>query len=242
MKKYIDRLNEIFDKNNVCKSHGILHAIKVMNNADLALSCAKFKIDDTIKLSILLAALLHDADDKKFFPNNLNFENLRFVLSDYDPELINLIIKMVDLVSSSKNGDNIPDEIKESKEKEWLLYPRYADRLEAIGIEGIERCYQYALTTNNNLFVSTTPCPSTEEDIWKFATIERYNNYHGKSQSMIDHYYDKLLRATFFPIKNEFFDYESNKRRKPLIDFLIYFSKNKTICNQDVENFIANYK
>jgi len=242
MKEYIDRLNEIFDKNNVCKSHGILHAIKVMNNADLALSYANFKINDDIKRSILLAALLHDADDKKFFPNNLNFENLRFVLADYDPNLTDLIIKMVDLVSSSKNGDNIPEEVIESKKKEWLLYHRYADRLEAIGIEGVERCYQYALTTNNNLFVPTSPCPTNEEEIWKFATIERYKNYQGKSQSMIDHYYDKLLRATFFPIKNEFFDYESNKRRKPLIDFLIYFSKNKTMCNQNVEDFIANYK
>jgi uncharacterized protein len=242
MEKYINRLNEIFQKNNVCKSHGILHAIKVMTNADNALSSANFKINDNIKISVLLAALLHDADDKKFFPNNLNFENLRFVLSDCDLDTVNLIIKMVDLVSSSKNGDNIPEEVKECKKKEWLLYPRYADRLEAIGIEGVERCYQYALTINNNLFVPTTPCPSSEEDIWKFATIERYKNYQGKSESMIDHYYDKLLRATFFPIKNEFFDYESNKRRKPLIDFLIYFSKNKTICNQDVENFIATYK
>lgn len=240
MKKYINRLNEIFDKNNVCTSHGIVHAIKVMNNTEQALLCTNFKIDDSIKQSILLAALLHDADDKKFFPNNLNFENIRFVLSDYDPNLINLIIKMVDLVSSSKNGDTIPEEVTESNE--WLLYPRYADRLEAIGIEGVKRCYQYALTSNNHLFLPSTPRPNEEKAIWAFATIERYKNYHGKSQSMIDHYYDKLLRATFFPIKNDFFNYESNKRRKPLIDFLIFFSKKEILSNEDVENFITNYK
>lgn len=239
MEKYINRLNKILENNNVCKSHGIIHAIKVMNNAEKALLCANFKINENKKQCVLLAALLHDADDKKFFPNNLNFENLRYVLSDNNEELVNLVIQMVDLVSSSKNGDNIPEE---AIKNEWLLYPRYADRLEAIGLEGIHRCYRYALTTNNNLYLPSSPCPSIEEKIWEAATIERYNNYRGKSQSMIDHYYDKLLRATFFPIKNNFFDYESNQRRKPLIDFLLYFSKNKKITNEEIENFIANYK
>ena len=32
------------------------------------------------KLAVLMAALLHDADDGKFFPDNHDYENLRNIL------------------------------------------------------------------------------------------------------------------------------------------------------------------
>lgn len=44
---------------------------------------------------------------------------------------------------------------------------------------------------------------------------------------MIDHYYDKLLRASKFPIRNKYFDEETEIRRKPLIDFIFMFGRNK---------------
>lgn len=238
MQKYIERLSMILTKNNVCRSHGIDHAIAVMNNAQKALNHASFnRFSKEQYECVLLAALLHDADDRKFFPNNSEFENLKDVLQD-KTEYIPLVSKMVDLVSSSKNGDRIPSE---AIDNEWLLYPRYADRIEALGVTGIERCFRYALTANNPLYVSTTPCPETEEENWKYATQERYDKYNGKSDSMIDHYYDKLLRASFIPIKNEYFEKVAVERRKALIDFLIYFGKNKRISKEDVEKFIQNY-
>jgi uncharacterized protein len=149
--KYINKLDDILKINNVCLSHGIQHAISVMSNAKNCMIANKIIINDkTIELSheeykaILLAALLHDADDKKFFPSNKNYENLRYILEGENDNLINLVVTMVDLVSSSKNGDRIPDFIKD---KLWMLIPRYADRLEAIGMIGIERCYKYGKTT-----------------------------------------------------------------------------------------------
>ena len=231
---YINRLSTILTNNNVCSSHGIEHAIQVMNNAEQALKCAKFTLTQEQYNCVLLASLLHDADDRKFFPNNFNHENVKAVLYDYNKESLELIIKMISLVSSSKNGDSIPEE---AINNEWLLYPRYADRLEALGKGGILRCYQYGITSNNPLYVSTTKCVDKEEDIWSIATIERYNKYNGKSDSMIDHYYDKLLRASFFPIKNDFFDKESNIRRQPLIDIVLFFGKNKKITDIDVVSF-----
>jgi len=74
------------------------------------------------------------------------------------------------------------------------------------------------------LFTENTPRPKTEEEIWKIASIERYSKYNGKSDSMIDHYYDKLLRSTYFPIRNEYFDNECNIRRKQLIHFILKFA------------------
>ena len=238
MQKYIERLSVILTKNNVCRSHGIDHAVTVMKNAQKALDCARFSVTEEQRDCVLLAALLHDADDRKFFPNNLDYENVKVVLEDKQ-ELIHLVTKMVDLVSSSKNGDRIPSE---AVDNEWLLYPRYADRIEALGITGIERCFRYALTVNNPLCVPTTPLPESEEEIWKIATEERYNKYNGKSDSMVDHYYDKLLRASFIPIKNEFFEREAYYRRKPLIDFLLYIGKNKRITPDVVEGFIKKYQ
>lgn len=233
MLQYIDKLRIILETNNVCSSHGIDHAINVMKNAEKAIEQTELIIDNKSKECILLAALLHDADDKKFFPNNNNFENLRLVLKDYDQTCIPLIIQMVDLVASSKNGDRIPENVPE-----WMVYPRYADRLEAIGNIGIERCYKYSITSNNPLYTNETPYADSEEDVWKIATLERYNNYSGKSSSMIDHYYDKIVRTTKFPIRNKYFDEICNMRRKPIIDFVLMFSKNKKITNEDVGNFL----
>jgi len=244
--KYINKLDDILKKNNVCLSHGIQHAISVMSNAKNCMINNKIIIDNIIfdldndeKKAILLAALLHDADDKKFFPNNKNYENLRLILEEEPEDLINMVITMVDLVSSSKNGDRIPESINN---KLWMLIPRYADRLEAIGIVGIERCYKYGKTTNNHLFLPTTPKPLNNSDIWNYATEERYNKYTGKSDSMMDHYFDKLIRLSLFPIRNKFLDFECSKKRQPIIDFVLYFSNKVTFTDNDVIEFLNNVK
>jgi uncharacterized protein len=210
-----------------------------MYHAWKALEDKKYTCTKDDKLSVLLAALLHDADDGKFFPDNKHNENLRLVLFDKTSEFINLVIDMVNLVSSSKNGDSIPPEIIGN---EWKLIPRYADRLEAIGLIGIERCYIYSKKANMPLYLEDTPKPKTEDDLWSIATIERYQSYNGNSKSMIDHYYDKLLRLTFFPIQNKYFEEECNKRRKPVVDFILQFGKNEKITNEEIELYLKNNK
>ena len=61
---------------------------------------------------------------------------------------------------------------------------------------------------------------------------------------MIDHFYDKLLRASIFPVKNKFFEKETKNRRKHLIDFLLYFAKTsemsgkKSLTDKDVIDFL----
>jgi hypothetical protein len=89
------------------------------------------------------------------------------------------------------------------------------------------------------LFLNDTPKPKTEEELWSIATKERYNSYDGNSKSMIDHYYDKLLRLTFFPIHNKYFDEQCNIRRKPLIDFILMFGNNSSISNEMIEDYIC---
>ena len=224
MDKYINKLSLILDENNVCKSHGIDHAINVFNNATLALS--EYNISDNIKKNILLAYLLHDADDYKFFKHQPKYTNLLKIMIDDNEEDINMVIEMIELVSSSKNGDNIPKEYLMKYGDTWFLIPRYADRLEAIGYTGLIRAITYSKTLKSEpLYVKETIIPESEEHIYEIASLERYNNYNGISKSLIDHFYDKLVRISFFPIRNNYFDNECNKKRKPIIDFLLYFGK-----------------
>jgi HD superfamily phosphodiesterase len=128
---YIKVLDRILTTHNVCTSHGTRHAIAVSLHAINALKENSYPITQTESLAIVLAALLHDADDHKFFPKNDNYQNLRSILqsepetSKYD--FIELVVYMVGLVSSSANGDNIPHEIHKDSSY-WKLIPRYADR------------------------------------------------------------------------------------------------------------------
>jgi uncharacterized protein len=239
MDSFINRLHIIFSTNNVSICHGIEHAKQVLNNAIKAIEVLTYALTSEQIESVLLAALLHDADDRKFFPMHTKNENLRLVLFDKTSEFVDSVIQMVNLVSSSKNGDSIPPEIVG---QEWRLIPRYADRLEAIGLIGIERCYIYSKKANMPLYLEHTPKPKTEEELWSIATQERYNSYDGNSNSMMDHYYDKLLRLTFFPIKNIYFDEQCEIRRRPLIDFVLQFGKNETITNEEIEKYLKTIK
>ncbi len=95
---------------------------------------------------------------------------------------------MIALVSVAKNGNSIP-------EKEWMLIPRYADRLESIGTIGILRCYLYNLVVGRPMYTTETLRATTLEELSKIATVERFNNYvnlKGKvgESTFIDHFYD----------------------------------------------------
>ena len=114
----------------------------------------------------------------------------------------------------------------------------FRNRLEAIGMIGVERCYSYTLRSNKPLFNENTPTPRTEEEIWEFATEQRYSKYHGGSDTMIDHFYDKLLRLGAYPIRNPYFDDECEKRQRPLIDFLLKFGNGEIRSQEDIKEYI----
>lgn len=218
-------LSNIFNKHDMAPSHGIDHARRVMKHARLAIAH-----DDTLrhmyieKLAIVLAALLHDADDRKYFPNNKNYENARSIVQKLCPGIEPLVISMIGYVSTSSNGNSIP---AEAIDRPWLLYPRWADRLEAIGWIGIVRAWEYTIETNRPLFTDETPKVQTEHELWDIATKQRYEEYKGKSASMMDHYYDKLLHICNFNSCNRYFQNESSARLEPLIDMCLAFGQGK---------------
>jgi HD superfamily phosphodiesterase len=246
MDQYIEKLNRILIDNNVCKSHGIDHAIAVLKNA---INATKFisNLSNHEKKLIYIASLLHDADDYKFFKNSDEYHNLKNIMMECEnsQDDIDIVIKMVDLVSASKNGDYIPDDVPE-----WYVIPRYADRIEAIGLIGVKRCYQYNKTINAKIYDKFTPLLQSKQEIINYINDvenkKRYINYNGKSNSMIDHFYDKLLHITYFPIKNDFFDEKCEKSREVLINFLIFFAfcmnRQNDFTYDDIELFCNLYK
>ncbi len=239
METYITILNNILTTANVCKSHGISHALAVLAHSIKALESYDYGISETEKLAVKLAGLLHDADDRKFFPLNSNYENLRRTISDQPEQVVNLTIRMVQLVSSSANADSVPPDVIG---KEWMLIPRFADRIEAIGLVGVERCYQYNKTKAQPLYLPETPKANSEEEIWSIATVERYNNYIGNSKSMMCHYYDKLLRLGQFETQNPYLYKMSRERNGITMRFVLYFSSLENMSEPDIEQWIKKEK
>jgi uncharacterized protein len=195
-------LEALFVKHNMPESHGIDHCTKVLNHMKQTILARNHLLDLTLnrKIALLLGALLHEADDHKYFGKESQnaLDILRQVLENRPTVERDSIIKecldCINMVSTSDNGNSIPPMAKKIPE---LLWVRFCDRLEAVGKIGVVRCWQY--NTEKGVtplcLPETSPRPRTTDQVWKFATKERFQNYMRvkTSASMMDHYYDKLL-------------------------------------------------
>ena len=254
MDKFIKSYNKTAgESNQIDESHGLTHTLTVLCHTDQAIKANNLsaikKVPNTKRIGkskanlVKLAALLHDIDDSKYFPDNTEFQNAKSILKSVgllSTKEIKKIIYMISLVSSSKNGDSIPENC--TGKKYYKLYPRYADRLEALGIIGVQRTLNYTLHKKQELYLPTEPKPDVTIDyIYKYiATEERYKQYSGKSKSMMDHFYDKLLRLGKYPISNDYFTSECKLRQKPLEDIAVKFEQNGSISEKTVRQYIQD--
>lgn len=197
----VERAADLLDQHcrraGIDDSHGLLHAAAVLGHADQALKVAT-TLPAARAAAVRLAALLHDADDKKYFPRTATtYENARRIMAEAGaPQaVIDDAVLMIGHVSCSANGNAVPPEAVDSPE---LLWPRWADRLEATGEIGVVRCYMYDAKSGRPLFTAETPRPTTAAECFAHATEERFAEYQrsgGGSASMVDHYFDKLLQV-----------------------------------------------
>merc|ERR1719481_803123 len=106
-------------------------------------------------------------------------------------QIVEDVEEAISLVSASTNGNTVP---AKAVADPTLLWARFCDRLEAIGVTGAIRCLQYNQEVDAPLSSDSTPRPTTEAEVWAYVTDERWNKYQngGSSASMMDHYYDKL--------------------------------------------------
>ena len=117
-------------------------------------------------MALRLAALLHEADDHKYFKKDE--KNVRRILREIlsgleDAKMIEEEVEeMISYVSASGNGNKVPGPAVGDP---TLLWPRFCDRLEAIGTIGAVRCYQYNSEKGDPLMIKTTPRPNTEKEV-----------------------------------------------------------------------------
>lgn len=115
-------------------THGLAHIERVYTTTVL-LAAAEQASDDVTRLAELVA-LLHDVADHKYDHDG---RLRRALLERYGPELV----RLVDAVSFSQQcrADRAP--AFTATQQQALDLVRDADRLDALGEAGIERCRQY---------------------------------------------------------------------------------------------------
>ena len=80
------------------------------------------------------------------------------------------------------------------------------------------------------MFLDTTPRCKTKEDVWANVTSGRFENYMRTktSDSMMDHYFDKLLQIALFDkqtVANDYLCSEADRRVDPLLQICLEFGK-----------------
>lgn len=97
---------------DVPSDHGMTHIDAVTEHARIAVQTDFPHLSESNKIAVLLAALLHDADDRKLFPDQApgTYAILRSVQFAQE----RLVIKMIALVSASQNGNAV-----EAKRPAW---------------------------------------------------------------------------------------------------------------------------
>jgi len=232
-------VKQLYNEYSIDVSHGLEHAINVLNHSREAIK-EELSLSDMEKMAVTLASLLHDVDDRKYFKTDQNLDNARSILNEVIPsnyqkkdELISLTLELISLVSCSKNK-NTDCQLK------WKLIPRDCDRLEAIGKIGILRCFQYCQESGNKLYTNETLRATTIDELKMIASSERFANYQGNSESMIDHFYDKLLHLNQMKSNNKYILDETNKRYQCMIDFCLMFGQKGNLTVDDVTKFLNN--
>ena len=211
-------------------SHGWSHVQAVFGHAYHAIACLDPPLTPQLAMEIQITALLHDVDDHKYFPLHKDHENARLLLkcANISADSINSIVYMISLVSCSDNGNSLPPDLNG---RFYLLIPRWADRLEAVGSVGVVRCYQYNQENQLPLSSCHSPRPQSLQELWELVTPERFHLYQqsgGASQDMISHYYDKLLHIACPPkdlVHNPYLECMADESSKALVQVCLRFGK-----------------
>nr|QYA18353.1 putative metal-dependent phosphohydrolase [Clandestinovirus] len=238
-----------FESHGVPSDHGYEHACSVAFNAEMALHWQRGTrciLPVEIEMAIYCAALLHDADDRKFF-SSANFSNAVAVVTSSIPsalfdnraitfeQFVALVVEMISLVSASKNKNTVVED-------RWKLIPRDADRVEALGGIGVLRCHLYTINAGRPFFTETTPRVSSEEELDALLAKCDFEQYNGNSASGIDHYYDKLLHIGKMSSENGYLQDLADKRMLKMRNFVIHFGKFGDIDHDYIEHLTAKFE
>jgi len=220
--KYVSQICQTYQ---IDDTHGLGHALKVMNHIKLCLlDDVIYHLDQQTQNELLITGLLHDIDDHKYCPPNThNAED--FLTIHCQPATVQRILRWISYVSTSHNGNDIP---AEALEYPWVLWPRYCDRIEAVGLIGITRLLEYSHQYGIVDYLETTPRAQTYEEVMSLVTPERFEQYrhnNGVSVSSIDHIYDKLLHICDVKTDSPYIDHQLSLGKQVLVDICINYGR-----------------
>lgn len=218
-------------------SHDYTHALRVLQWVVTGLSICPYSGDE--HLAAQLAALLHDCDDRKYFPDTCKTKaHARRLMKEICPHLEERVIQMISYVPASENKNRMP---QDEKYPDTALLAADADRLDALGCIGLLRALQVAQEKHLPLWLPTDEKVSCVEDIEKVATPERFDQYNGESKSLVGHIYDKLWQSHQLRSGNKLLQAEATQRRRVMQHVLVAYSMQGQITEDDVYRIIAMY-
>jgi hypothetical protein len=138
LEDFVIKSTKIFDD-----SHNHIHMKKVVTNSfeiidnDEEISKKILEYPQIIRL-VMIVGWLHDVRDHKY-PNSITQEELESFIHQVDPDSIDIICKIIANISWSKEAKG-QRELFEEPYQTVLDIVSDADRLEALGKVGIERC------------------------------------------------------------------------------------------------------
>jgi uncharacterized protein len=225
----VDILENIFVITKPDGGHGISHALIVHNHAINSIKEHPEMISEDEALSIELAALLHDVGDGKFVDNvehgyweGYFFD--RYFLEGRNVGIFDRTMSMISIVSCSKFGDLYVGG------KTLMYIVRYSDRLESIGVEGLNRTLIYSDYKQRPMYDENTKRATTLDELGKIAGLDRYRKYvksggkYTEYNTTIDHLYDKPLHINIPSwMENPYLEREFMSRRSFLAEWILKF-------------------
>ena len=154
--------------------HDRFHAFRVARTA-----CLIAEKEGADPNTVLLAALLHDADDEKLFPagGSEKPNARRFMTAEgIGREKQDLICGLIDQVSYKGTDSVVPDTLEGRCVQD-------ADRLDAIGAIGIARAFAYGGAAGRKMYDPDEP-PAGNLDS---------EGYRNRKSHTVNHFYEKLL-------------------------------------------------
>lgn len=173
IEKALASVKKLFEGNS--DGHDFFHTERVYKTA---LKLAKTENAD-LEITAL-AAILHDADDRKLSPetyeNKLNAGNILTELG-IDSEIQTAILKIISEVSFVGTDSPVPDSIEGKCVQD-------ADRLDAMGAIGIARAFAFGGSRGRQMYNPDIK-PTLNADSRTYAKIE--------NSTSVNHFYEKLF-------------------------------------------------
>lgn len=165
--------------------HGFDHVERVSQIAQKLMQ----NLSDIDKEIVLLASLLHDADDYKLFGQEAsdNLTNAKRIMSEcgVDDNIKQKVCEIISSMGYSKLLGGIRPTSKEG------MIVSDADMIDATGINGIIRTLNYAFSRCQKYGT-----PVFDKNEWPEINMsaERYKSRDRKSDNCINHFFEKTLR------------------------------------------------